>query len=689
MTTTYRVRGPDGQVHEFSGPDNASPDDVLRAAQAQFSSPKAPQPSAADRARAAGQKAGADEGALMSGIRGAASGGTFGLSDYVNAAARYAGQRIAGVQNPDDFSTDVAYAKGVNEGSAEAHPVANIAGEVAGAAAPGGLIAKGLTRAAGLTKALELQKAQPVRNLLRLVGSGALGGEGYGAVQGGVQGAEQDGAPGAVLGATQGAASGAVAGAVTGPLAAGVAKGAQLAAKPFSGVSQRAIAVLADKLGETPAKIQQMLTDFRASTGRAPTIADILNAKSVANVEPVVNSHQSSAAAMLDAQQANTAALPGRMAAGVTQGGSTATPFNGASLRTARVADLRNGQNELMNDAMGDKVDPAALRNQRVVIGPQEQQLLQEPVVRSAVRDDPVLRTKLNDVDNELQVAPQSSALSVDDFDRLRLALRGQQTARLNSASPRYSPQAAGDYGQMADQLGDVATQQHPEYGAALDAYGKQERFIQSFQHAANGKSILDTPDMGDIRQFDTPEGRAGLELGARSRLAQQAGETEAGATKTANSLRQGAPSRTLESLDGKEQGALQARGAAETQSQQNYNDLAPSRVQSADKAAQDSAKNAIEGTVATVGHTLTGFKAHSIFRLLVAGNKVSEGTANEIVGLLTKPQRTPAETAALVNKINRAGLRADQRRLILKQLARSGGAAGAAALNNMTGSGP
>ena len=678
-TTIYSVRGPDGQIHDFQGPDGASPDQVLAAARAQFGGDKPPAPpqqSPQDAARAAGQAAGEQEGGLMAGIRGAASSGTFGLSDYVNAAARYAGQRLTGVQHPDDFSTDLAYVKGQDEGAAGAHPYANMAGQVAGALVPGAGLAKVGTKLAprAVQAALEFKAGQPVANLLRVIGHGAIGGGAYGGIQGGANAAENGGSAGDIAsGAAGGAATGAVAGAVAGPLGAGVAKGVRAVADQFAPVASRSIKVLADKLDMDPAVLGKMLTEFRGTTGRAPTIADVLAARQQANLQPITTTEHQSAARMLDAQQAGLAALPQRVSATIAGGGSTATPFDGANLGTARVGDLRNSQSQIMSEIMGNRDDPTALRNQPGALDPDVADILNGPHVRDAVADDIYLRRKLAD---------QPETLTVDDFERLRHGLRAQQTARMSPTSPRYSPQAAGDYGQTADALSDFAAQQHPDYGHALAAYGAQERFINAFQHASSGKSLLDAADMSDIRSFDTPEGRAGLELGARSRLVQQAAESESGATKVADQLRQGAPSRTLESLPSAEQSRLQRMGAAETRSQQSYRALTTSSLVPNDQAAQQSIKSATEGGVAMLGHTLTGFKAHAAYRLLVARG-VRADTANEIVGQLTR-SRTPQDVAELTTMLNKARIGADARRLILKQVARYAGAAAGSMSNQI-----
>jgi hypothetical protein len=137
--TTYQVQGPDGQVHKFEGPEGAKPEEVIAAAQAQFGGQQAPPPQSADeQAFAAGRESGSGEGAVSAGIGQAAQQGTMGLQNYINAGARYVGQRMTGVHNPDDFSTDLAYSRGKSQGEIEAHPVAGTVGGVLGSVAGGG-----------------------------------------------------------------------------------------------------------------------------------------------------------------------------------------------------------------------------------------------------------------------------------------------------------------------------------------------------------------------------------------------------------------------------------------------------------------------------------------------------------------------------------------------------------------------
>lgn len=663
--TTYRVRGPDGQVHEFNGPANATPDQVLAAAQAQFGSQQ-PQGSPADRARAAGQQHGSQFSSPLSGLYSAANSALLGGGDYVAAATRYLAQHGGAAAHPDDFATDLAYSQGVSQGSRQQNPGSSIGGDIAGALAPGSALAHGVETATRLAPKLALQAHEPIANLLRLIGSGAIAGGSYGAARGAVEGGEQNGAGGILPGAGLGGATGAITGAVASPLAAGAAKLVQKGVQTFAPQAQKAIALLADKLGASPDTIATAMNDYKASTGHAPTIADVADAVTKANVEPVANARQSSAAKMQAAAQDKAAALPGQMSQGITQGGATKTPFNGSQVSTARVADLRNTQSGLMDVAMGPRGadgarHPAALGAQPVMDAQTASNFLDQPQIVEARQSIP----GLNSILQRGLLKPDDSPLSVDDIDSVR-----QSLSRLQQTVGATNSHFADDIGQIRDTLVSGAKQAQPAYGQALDAYTRQEQFIHGFQHAAQGKSIHDVPDMGDIRTFDTHEGRAGLELGARSRLAQTAGETESGAARTAQQLRQGAPSKTLESLPVGERTALQSRGAATAKSQQNYADLAANSLPSKAQETASGIQNAVEGTVATVGHTLTGFKAHAVTRLLTKAG-TSEKTANAIVDLLTRAN-TPQDIANLRNALNRSVSDARIRRLVLKQVGRN-----------------
>lgn len=641
----------------------------------------APQPSPSDSASAAGEASGAQTGALGAFSTAAFNSLALGLGDYIGAGARYIGQRATGVAHPDDFQTDLSYVRGRMAGARAAHPYVALAGDVAGAAAPGAALGRAVANGSGLAARLALQENQPVRNIMRLVGSGAMAGGAYGEVTGGIEGAKQGGVPGAISGAAQGAGVGSIAGAGGGIVGAGLGYGAGALAAKAAPVAQRSVRALADKLGVSPDHLATLMEDFRSRTGHAPRIADIVDAVTKANLEPSVNAYQSSAAAMQSEAEAARAALPARLSHGVESGGVTPTPF-GPSMSAARIADLIDEQTKQMNVAMGDRSNPLSLANQPVTISKSDAVVLSNPLVRRALSQDDMLRGKLAEAIGNATTNGADRSLTVDDFDRLRIALRGQQQATVNPNSRYHAPQLAQDYAKIANAVTDFVGNQHNDYGKAIDAFHRQSDFIAGFRHAASGKSIYDAQDAGEIGRLDTPEGRGGLELGARSLLYRDAAETENGALRTADLLRQGAPSKTLESLPAAERDALKARGAAESTSQRNFSDLSVSGLPSKDAEAAQALQRAAEGVVSVGGHALTGFKTHVWARLL-ARLGVSEPVSNALVAQIVRA-RSPQDVAQLKTALNRYVRDARARRLILKNIGRGAGAGAAAAYSSL-----
>src|SRR6185437_6837647 len=532
----YRITAPDGHTLEITAPDGASQADVLAYAQKNYQPATSDDAAAeaANNAHAEGAQAGAEENQLVSGIRGVAHAATFGTNDYLNAGARYIGQRAIGVDNPDSYATDLAFTRGQEQGSSDQNPLSYGVGNVGGAIASGAALERGAVAAASRVapnavrtarSVLTLQRGEPVKNLLRLAGLGSASGALYGGAQGAVEGAQDNGVTGAVEQGAEDASLGAAVGAVSGPAGAGLVKGAVAAKDIFGDASKHAIKILAKRIDETPSQLMSMISDFKSSTGRAPSIAEILGAKSLSNLAPIPASFQDAGLAAQSAARENAAALPKRLSGQIKSAGATTDV---AGLQTPGITDvstLRSAQNKAMNDAM----EP--IRHAPVAVTGGDLPLLADQRVRAVVRGDPELRGKYNDLidsltdsDGNPAQGAVSNVLSVNDFENLRLALRGRQQALSNPNGSAYNPVRAKQFGSLADAVSQIAGDQVPEYGAALADYGAHARFIHGFEHAAAGREIGSASDLGDIHTLNSPEGRMGLEVGARSRLVQQAG---------------------------------------------------------------------------------------------------------------------------------------------------------------------
>lgn len=630
--TTYTMTGPDGKDYSIDGPPGASEAEV----RAQMQKAHADLGSAAP--------AGTDMGVNSAVQRGFASGATFGLAktDPTTAAAHPIATGIGETLG------------GVMGGSAELH------GITAGAKAVSRFVPGVVSRvvdAAGL--ALTLKAGQPIANVARLAGSGAAAGATYGATAGGVSGGQQDGASGVLPGAASGAATGAVTGAVAGPVVAGVVKGVQAARAAVAPASKRAIALLAKHLDMSADGVEAMVTDHMAATGMPPTIADILNAKSVANLAPDVNAYQSSSAKMMAAEEANKDLAPGRQVLAVARANpaGTQTPLAAApKLVAARSAPLE----EMRAAQIKATMDP--IRSHAVNLQPAEADFLKGEVTSEMGLRGPIRKQIANELEH--------NQISIDSIDAIRKNLN-----KLDHANPGYG------YGELANGVEQIG-RAHPEYAKALDEYAANSRFIDGFNHANAGNSALDASGAADRATLQSAEGQAGLQVGARSRLIATAGASRSGATSTTNQLAQDTATPLNESLPPDEVYKLRLSAQAEQRSQGNYGGLSVSSLSPKSNETTKSIKSAGEAVVATAAHAFPTTRWHAVSRLLL-GNGIRESTANALTDILTS--RDPAVFRTLPDALRAANVTREQQRVILNVAAKRGAAGAGAVFNSLT----
>jgi hypothetical protein len=281
----------------------------------------------------------------------------------------------------------------------------------------------------------------------------------------------------------------------------------------------------------------------------------------------------------------------------------------------------------------------------------------------------------LTDSDGTPAHSAISDALNINDFENLRLALRGRQQALSNPNGSAYNPVRSKQFGELADAISQIARDQVPEYADALSNYGAHARFIQGFEHAAAGRETGSARDLGDIQTLNSPEGRLGIEVGARSRLVQQANSNERGALRTADELRQnaGLSDRLTEAMGARAQ-PLRRVGAAEVKASENLAQLAPGSLQSRESELGQQAQSLIEAVAAVGGHVLTGFKVHVFARIMTKAH-MRPSTAKRVTAMLLDPRQRDAAIRLLGNA------RVNQRKLydILHSAAQASGYAGVA----------
>lgn len=616
----YNVQGPDGQQHQIEGPEGASDEQIIAAAHQAFGGGGAPAPksapSAQDVAFSAGKEAGAAESPAMAGVRQAAQQGTMGLSNYINAGVRYAGQRLTGVDKPDDYATDLAYSRGESEGGIGAHPVAGTVGGVAGTVM-GGAAAKAALKATGvgnaILDAMSAKKGQAVGNVAKMAATG-------GAIGGGGALAEGQDVPDA--------AKTAALSAVAAPVAA---KGAGIALNKLQPVASRAWQTMAETLGETPATLSAAANAFRTLTGADPELAQIVGLKSQGKLRDLAKANPTIAQAAMTAADRGGAPLHEQLQA--SQATNPSRPQTQAGQTAAR--------DDFMDSTM-QQIGHTPVHDTHGV--------LLSPHVEMALMPDTKLNARLDSLGGAGSSGGTGRAVldrvlnndtTLADVDFIRQKLRDQQSnfsnPSIGSEHPK-NPEAAKEFGDMANKVEALGKRSHPDYGSALDQYRTISDYSDAFQHGLDGKSFAD--ETNDTRLLKNMQG-------AQSKI--QGGVKM---SRGENAVKAG-----------------YEHGNALYQGQQALNAIAPGSVSTPD--AGPGARHIAQGAAAVASGGLNSV-IHGLRALPVVGDRLPE----KVQAVIAQQLFNPKTTSQGIANLTRAGAQAKD----MRQLAASIG--GAAAKN-------
>lgn len=586
---------------------------------------------------------------LFTALHSAADTATFGLAD--KASAGLAMGISAATGKPMSF--DEAYGK-IQANNAKLrgqNPTSALVGDVAGI----GLGAGGIARAAKLlpgagavTEALQPVARSPVTNVLKSAAAGGASAGAFTAADDAVRNGEVN--PENVI--TNAVVGAAVAPAVT-KIGTAIARGVQSS-------STKAMTLLAGKLGETPAVLQRAYDNFNAATGRVPTMAELVGMKSTGELRQLAQDNPVIQQAANEASDTAASQRPRALASIVDQ--NAGGPQDANQLITAR------------RDRMTQAMDP--IRTTSVGVDTTDVGLLSDPRVRNIIRADPNLSQRVRDAIQDVNDNGQSDILTVNDIDSIRKSIRGQQTAYLNPTNPRHNPHIASQFGDLADNIAALGTAAEPGYADALSQFEADSHYIAGFKHGNAGKTIgeADRPDL--IASLDTPEGQAGHQAGIATRVGDAAGSSNAGATRTAADLAEGAggDTATLRQSIGQTRFApIQRAAAAESQSAENLRNIS-GRVQPEDEAF--SGKQAAQAVGAAASHSPSGMLFH-LSRVMPSFTKLSQPVQTQIARYLLNPQMTQQG----INLLRRAGAKDDQIRKLAVALSTSAGANTAATM--------
>lgn len=596
-------------------------------------------------------------GSVMTALHNFEDTATFGLGDKAAALIATGGQHLghalggdeAGITAPvKSYSDNLADIQGnATQGDAD-NPIAAIGGDVAGLVGGGGVISAGLKGAKalplvgklaqGADALLTARAGQPILNVARASATGGLVAAGDSAGHGG--NADQDlaaAATGAVLGPIVGKVGGAI-------------------MRRLTPVASRALQLLSDKIGETPEMLQRAFSNFQTQTGRVPTMAELVGMKTRGELATVAGDNPTIGVAMNQAADAASQARPGALGSKITQNGG------------GPVQDV----NSLVT-AQGARMDASMkpIRSSQVPLDNTHVDLLNDPRVREATAADPELRAKLADTIKNINDGG-TGTMSIDDIDSLRQSIRSRQAVYANVNNTSHNSQVARQFGRLADEVTGLTSAHVPEYGAALNQFGADQDYIDAFQHGMGGKSIGEADNPSLIRTLGTPEGQQGHASGVMSRLANRAGDTEAGANATALDLTQPGIIRAVSEAVGPAKAQRLAEAAAyERRSKQALDAIAPGGIKPQDP--NGNVQDAAHAVAAATYHSPTAIGYH-LSRIFGGKLKMSPAVQAKVAQYLADP--TMAQQG--ISLLRKAGAEAaDIRRLQTAIAAATGAKAG------------
>lgn len=491
------VQGPNGEQVNF--PDGTDPNEISRAMRVKFGGPSDDQT-----AFNAGREAGQGESGAMAAIGQAAQQGTFGLNNYVNAGARWAAQRFAGVRNPDTFSSDLAMSRGRSQGEIEASPTAGTVGGVLGGLVGGGALGVALKAARlvpGGGAVLDALAPKAGQKTLNVVKAGLTSAAGAGVI------ARANGASSSEVAQTEAIS------AVGGPLVGKLAGVALARALP---VAQRAMTALSAAINESPDTIEAAYQSFHHLTGSDPTMAQLMGLKSQGLLKKLAAANHTIGEAASVAANAGGAPLAEQLA-------------------TLRATNATRPQTAVAMDALRDAETDRAMNLRHPVTGltlnttpaPDAIGHLLDPRVEFAMNPNLQVNSRIGRPSEVLDRIAQNTQ-TIGDIDVVRKALRDQQNAFMRPApgsTHARDPLLAKEFGDLANKIEGIGVRADPDYGKVLNNYRGISRYTDAFQHGLAGNAMADVPRDDTLLQMalKTPMGEAGYKHGNALHIANAA----------------------------------------------------------------------------------------------------------------------------------------------------------------------
>jgi hypothetical protein len=574
----------------------------------------------------------------------------WGALDYVGAAKA-------------SFDTDMSFTEGLAARKAYRHaleeefPLASLGGEAIGtivsgrAALKGAALAintakgfvkgkkavsvvskidKGFKKATVFDKGAKLTKA----NVARGSGMGALAG---GAVEGGSEG---ELAQGALMGAGGGALGTVGARALSKGLSA-AATITKDTVKTFVGhPSAKGLKVMAKKLDLDIDEIGRRFLEYKAVLGRVPTIAELMDNQSAAELSKMIAERPSAVALAREGSEA----LLNKRAGDVAEQVKNIDPVKGAGRvqkgKVTSTAEDQLARRDLIADEKFGK-----LKHEEFEFSNDEFNKLFKGQNRSYTDE-------ANEAIGEaMEAAGEGNPvrLSGEVVEEVRQFYRAK-------AGNKMQPEKGLKAQRLQHEIEDVASKQNKEYKHALDDFASRSERAKGIDQGR--KLVSDDVSIGQAKAANVTDADlgAGMRTGARSKLVDRARESVSSAKRLVNDLvrEDGLLARMKGVLPDKEIARLQKVAEIQSRAIANVETITPSVRASMDRTVDQVAKSIIEAGALSTGRAGPGMIAHTVDRIF---RLVKPRTSKRVVENIAKDLFDPSRTEEAIKVLRRAGV--------------------------------
>jgi hypothetical protein len=384
--------------------------------------------------------------------------------------------------------------------------------------------------------------------------------------------------------------------------------------------------------------LQQRAADFRAATGKPPSIVDLVGEEGAETIADVTFRGKEANRALAQAAAERAVGLQDELSDAIVKG-----------RKTPAVTKL-DQYRKIAADRVMSKIE-----DRRIKFDPDAVKALTEP------RD---VRTAIPEFERDLLFAIEDSGgdLSVRDVDNIRLALR-KKSKGAGGPSARIRKFAKALVDDTADQV--------PEYGRYLKSFARRSRGIEGAEFGRKVLSDSPTEFSATAEQLAEP-GLGGARVGARAQLSDTARQSPAAAAKLAVSLAEDSGlAQKLESLDPAEAARLRRLGNIEKQSIRGVAEVGRRAEQNLSKDDSAATRAAIDTLLSSTGAGSLSFKV-AAFRRFLSINRVPPNAAEK----LAKDLVDPAKTDDTLRRLAALGVAPRKVEEFARSLGRAGGRA-------------